>query len=43
MAIDLQRANRETPWVDKVVNPNPMTLGPGTYDPKKGEKLTHDK
>ena len=43
MAIDLQRADRTTDWVDKVGNPNPQTLGPGTYEPKKNEKLVHDK
>jgi hypothetical protein len=43
MAIDLHRANRDTPWVDRVVNPNPQSLGPGTYDPKKGEKPYHEK
>jgi hypothetical protein len=28
--------------VDKAVNHNPMSVAPGTYDPKKGERMVHD-
>jgi hypothetical protein len=43
MAIDLQRADRTTDWVDKAANYNPMAVAPGTYDPKKGERAVNDK